>query len=102
MPGPTSEASARVADGVVSLASTADCELVVDAWQLELGILDDTVDYRDFCSAQFPYDEFAVEARHVLRARLDALVNERAASAGGRGVGDRDDETARSGPVDWR
>lgn len=63
-----------VIDGVVRLASTDDCELVVDAWQLESGshdALDGCTD--DFCAAQFPYDDFAIEARHRLRARLDAL-----------------------------
>lgn len=92
----------RVVDGVVSLTSTADCELVVDAWQLELGVLDDTADHRDFCSAQFPYDEFAVEARHILRARLDALTAERAVGRAGQDPDDRADEGARSGPTGGR
>ena len=61
-----------VVDGVVSLASTDDCELVVDAWLLEAGRADETATFAgDFCAAQFPYDDFAVEARHRLRAKLD-------------------------------
>ena len=68
----------RVVDGVVSLGPTVACALVVDAWQLEVGILEGVAESgAGFCAAQFPYDDFAVETRHVLRAKLDALLTER-------------------------
>lgn len=63
-----------VTDGVVSLASTDDCALVVDAWLLASGSTNAPEEYADdFCAAQFPYDDFAVEARHRLRSRLESL-----------------------------
>ena len=63
-----------VVDGVVGLASTDECELVIDAWLLEAGSRNEPYGYADdFCAAQFPYDEFAVDARHRLRAKLDGL-----------------------------
>lgn len=70
------DGSLKVVDGVVTLASTDECELVVDAWLLDAGDPNAPHGYADdFCAAQFPYDEFAVEARHRLRAKLDALTD---------------------------